>query len=103
MYLPWDTRPVGLAYPAPFSRLRDVELGAAPIASDTLRGLQVPGATLTARLHAVTRVWIVQWAQPQPTGGQSSADLVAVRAIRTMRLIGRWRIQSVLLSLYTRG
>jgi mannosyltransferase len=103
MYLPWNTRSVGMAYPAPFSRLREIELAASPIASDTLRGLQVSGTTLTVRLRAVTRLWVVQWAQPQPPGGQSSADLVAAKAIRSMRLIGRWRIQSVLLSLYTPG
>lgn len=102
VYLPWDTRTVGMAYPAPFTRLRDIELGAAPIASATLRGLEAPASVVAARLRGVTRVWTVQWTDPLSPGGGTRTDVVAA-AIRRMRLIGRWRIASVVLSLYAAG
>jgi len=101
VYLPWDTRMIGMAYPAPFQRLRDVEVGIGPVASATLRGLQAPAALVAARLRGVGRVWTVQWTQQLTPGGLTQTDLVATAAIRRMRLIERWRVGSVVLSLYT--
>lgn len=101
VYLPWDTRMIGLAYPAPFLRLRDIELGVSPIGSATLRGLEAPAGAVAARLGDVTRVWTVQWAQDLSPAGRTPTDVVAARAISKMRLVKRWRIESVILSLYT--
>jgi mannosyltransferase len=101
VYLPWDTRPVGMVYPGPFLRLRDIELGASPIASATLRGLEAPATVVAARFRGVRRVWTVQWAQQPSPGGRTPTDVAATTAIRRMRLIRRWQIASVLLSLYT--
>lgn len=100
VYLPWDTRMVAAAYPAPFRRLRDIELGASPVASATLRGLQERPAVVVARLRGAGRVWAVRWAQPLPGGGGDRTDLATAAAIAHMRLIRRWNIASVILSLY---
>ena len=100
LYLPWDTALVGLAYPAPFTRLRDIGLGESPIASATLRGLPASQATVAARLRSVSRVWTVQWTPPQPTVGPAGSGSTALLAARAFRLVRRWRIESVFLSLY---
>ena len=102
VYLPWDTRMIGMAYPAPFLRLRDIELGVSPIASATLRGLEAPASVVAARLRGVARIWTVQWAQDSVPGGRSPTDVMAAAAIGRMRLAGRWRVSSVVLSLYVR-
>ena len=100
VYLPWDTRMIGLAYPAPFLRLRDIELGVSPIGSATLRGLEASASAVAARLGGVTRIWTVQWAQDLSPAGRTPTDVVAATAISKMRLVRRWRIASVILSLY---
>jgi mannosyltransferase len=97
-YLPWDTALVGMAYPAPFTRLRNIGQGSSPIASATLRGLPASPAIVTARLRAVSRVWTVQWIPPTPSAGQLTRTL----ATSGLHLIRRWQVQSVLLSLYAR-
>jgi mannosyltransferase len=95
LYLPWDAAVVRFAYPAPFSRLRDLGLGQSPVASATLRGLPAEPALVARRLAAVRRVWTVQWtsAGPGRTGSLAAGRFLLVR---------RWRIESVLLSLYQR-
>ncbi len=103
LYLPWDAAIVAMAYPGPFAHLRNIGLGVSPVASATLRGLPVGASVLAARLHGVTRVWTIRWLQPPAPGPPTPADIVATRAVARMHLIGRWRIASVLLSLYSAG
>lgn len=100
VYLPWDTVTVGLAYPAPFLRLRDVELGSGPVASATLRGLQAPASVVAARLRGARRLWTVRWAHQLGPLRLTRADHAAIAAIGRMHLIRRWRIESVIVSLY---
>ena len=102
LYLPWDAELVGVAYPAPFRSLRDVGLGKSPLASATIRGLPAAPGLVAARLGGVTRLWTVQWARPLPGESAASESPLVQRAIAAMHLIRRWRIQSVLLTLYAR-
>lgn len=100
LYLPWDTAVISRAYPAPYAKLRDIGLGRTPIASATLRGLPAAPTVVAARLRGVSRAWTVQWVQPLPSLRPGRTGLVSGRGLR---LIRRWRIASVLLSLYARG
>ncbi|HET9894725.1 MAG TPA: glycosyltransferase family 39 protein [Streptosporangiaceae bacterium] len=99
LYLPWDTALAGMAYPKPYASLRNIGLGQSPVASDTLRGLPASPRVVAGRLRGVARVWTVQWtpvlpsAAPASTGGLGAAGL---------RLVRRWHIQSVVLSLYAK-
>ncbi len=99
-YLPWDTALVGMAYPAPFARLRDIGLGRSPIASATLRGLPASQPTVAGRLRTVRRVWTVQWTPSQPSVGPAGAGSTRLLTADGFRLVRRWRIESVFLSLY---
>ncbi len=98
LYLPRDAELVGVAYPAAFRRLRDIGLGRSAVASATLRGLPAPPDVVAARLRGVRRVWTVQWAGPLSRSGAAPASLT--RLLTSMRAIGRWHIQSVVLRLY---
>lgn len=102
VYLPWNADLVAMAYPGPFTRLRDVGLGRSPIVSDTLRGVPASPAVVASRLAGVTRLWTVQWASPLPGDGVPASLGPVTRAIGAMRLLRRWRISSVILSLYAR-
>ncbi len=93
VYLPWDTRVVGFAYPAPFRRLDDIGLARSPEASDTLDGTEVRAGVLTGRIAAEPRVWTVRW-----TDTGTSAETAQV--LSGLRLLRSWRIGSVLLGLY---
>jgi mannosyltransferase len=97
-YLPWDTALVGMAYPAPFAKLRDIGQGSSPIASATLRGLPASPGVVTARLRTVSRVWTVQWVPPAPSTGELGKTLAA----SGLHLVHRWQVQSVVLTLYAR-
>ncbi len=103
VYLPWDVSVIAAAYQAPFARLENAELGVSPVASATLRGLTAAGPVVAARLAAARRVWDVAWAQPLGPSQPSPAAAAAERALAGMRLVRRWRIASVILSLYVRG
>jgi mannosyltransferase len=100
LYLPWDTALVGMAYPAPFDRLRDVGQGSSPIASQTLRGLPASPTVVAARLRGVSRVWVVRWSAAQPAVGPADTGLLTANGFRQAR---RWSIGSVILSLYVAG
>lgn len=100
LYLPWDTAVISRAYPAPYAKLRDIGLGRTPIASATLRGLPAAPSVVAARLRGVSRAWTVQWIQALPSLGPVRTGLVTGHGLRLVR---RWRIASVLLSLYARG
>ena len=98
LYLPRDAALVGVAYPAPFRKLRDIGLGTSPVASATLRGRAAPPGVVAARLRGVRRVWTVQWAEPLSRATAAPASLT--RLLTSMRVVGRWHIQSVVLRLY---
>jgi len=100
-YLPWDASVVAMAYPRPFRPLRNVELGSSPVASSTLRGLPAGRGMVAARLSGARRLWTVQWAQPLVSPGRAPADAAVARALTRMHLVDRWRIASVVLSLYS--
>jgi mannosyltransferase len=100
VYLPWDTAVIGDAYPSAYAKLRDIGLRQSPVASATLRGLPVTPSVLSARLRGVSRAWTVQWFPPLPSAGAVRTGLVTASGLRLVR---RWRIASVLLSLYARG
>jgi|HubBroStandDraft_1064217.scaffolds.fasta_scaffold11957_2 mannosyltransferase len=100
LYLPWDTALVGMAYPAPFDRLRNIGLGVSPIASATLRGLPAKPSTVAARLRTARRVWTVQWTPSQPSVGPAGQGTTGLLTASGFRLVRRWRIVSVFLSLY---
>lgn len=101
LYLPRDTELAAVAYPAAFLPLRDVGLAKGPIASATLRGLSAAPRTVAARLRAVPRLWTLRWANPLSRSSAPPAALT--RLLAGLHLIGRWRIQSVVLSLFARG
>jgi mannosyltransferase len=99
-YLPQTTRVVGMAYPTPFRRLRDVALGRSPASSATLLGEEVAAPVLTQRLAGIRRVWTVNWVNSltplssDRLAGQEEAQ------VSHMRLIERWHVMSVVLTLY---
>ena len=101
-YIPWNQRILGMGYPAPFQRLRDVSLAVSPMKSNTLLGTEVSLATLHDRLHNVSRVWLVTSVSQAQLAAISSPVLRAELAlIQTMRLIGRWHANADVLSLYS--
>jgi mannosyltransferase len=100
LYLPRDAALVGVAYPAPFRRLRDIGLGESPVASATLRGTAASPAVIAVRLRDVRRLWTIQWVNPLSRSTAVPPSLAALLA--PLQRAGRWRIQSVLLSLYLR-
>jgi len=100
-YLPQTTRVVGMAYPAPFRRLRDVALGQSPARSATLLGVEVSASALARRLAGVRRIWTVNW---QNTLTPLTADRLAAREqaqVSQMHLVQQWYVMSVVLSLFT--
>ena len=99
LYLPWDTALAGMAYPKPFANLRNIGLGESPVASDTLRGLPASSEVVASRLHGVARIWTVQWTPVLPSAAPVSLSMLAADGLR---LIRRWHIQSVTLSLYAK-
>jgi mannosyltransferase len=101
LYLPRRTVVIGMAYAAPFNKLRDIGLQEAPIPSDTLRGLPASASVVAARLPGVQRVWTVEWLHPLAPDSEPPADLVKLLA--PMHMVGSWQIQSVLLCLYAAG
>jgi len=99
LYLPRDTELVGVAYPAPFRRLRDIGQAESAIASATLRGLPASRQVVAARLATVRRLWIVQWAHPLSQSSAAPARLT--KLLDGLHRTGRWQVQSVLLRLFT--
>ena len=101
LYLPRDTELVGVAYPAPFRRLRDIGQAQSPVVSATLRGLPASPRVVAGRLASIRRVWVVQWAHPLSRSSAAPARLT--RLLQGLRLIGRWQVQSVVLRLFAVG
>ncbi|HUZ51145.1 MAG TPA: glycosyltransferase family 39 protein [Streptosporangiaceae bacterium] len=101
LYLPRKTAVIGMAYAAPYSKLRDIGLQEGPIPSETLRGLPAAPSVVAARLPGVRRVWTVEWLHPLAPDSEPPPDLVKLLA--PMHMVGSWQIQSVLLCLYAIG
>jgi mannosyltransferase len=101
LFLPRNTELVGVGYPAAFRRLHDIGLAEGPVTSATLRGLPAAPRVVAARLSSVRRLWTVEWANPLSRSSAAPADLT--RLLAGLHLMGRWRIQSVVLSLFARG
>jgi len=99
-YLPSEVRVVSMAYPAPFRRLRDLALSASAVASDTLTGTQVRAPVLARRFTRVPRVWLVQWAVQRSVRPGTQIGREELALVSGMRLVRRWTVQSVVLSLY---
>jgi mannosyltransferase len=101
LYMPETKRVVSIAYPAPFRRLRDVELGQTPAAAGNLTGTDVPAATLRARFAAVSRVWVVSGRRVSPQD-PTLAEAAEAALLQPFRLVGRWHVSQDMISLYTR-
>ena len=106
-FIPSETRVVSLGYPAPFRELRDLALGESPVVSGTLTGIPVPAQELATRFAAWQRgagrdgrVWVVRWRNPPPGASVTGLDREELALTGGMRLISRWSVQSVVLSLY---
>jgi mannosyltransferase len=99
-YLPSEVRVVSMAYPVPFRRLRDLALQASPTASGTLTGTQVWAPVLARRFAGTRRVWLVQWADQLSARPATRIGREELVLLRGMRLVRRWTVQSVVLSLY---
>jgi mannosyltransferase len=102
-YLPQTTRVVGMAYPAPFRRLRDVALGPSPARSATLLGVEVSVPVLARRLAGVRRIWTVNWQNSLTPLSSDRLGRLEEARLSHLRLIGQWYVQSVVLSLYGPG
>jgi mannosyltransferase len=98
LYMPRDTDLVAVAYPAPFRHLRDIGLGKSALASGTLRGIAAPPRVVARRLGQVRRLWTVQWANPLSRSSAAPSQLT--RLLSGLHLVGRWRVQSVVLRLF---
>jgi len=106
-FIPSETRVVSLGYPAPFRELRDLALGESSVASGTLTGIPVPAQELATRFPAWQRgvgrdgrVWVVRWRNPPPRAPVTGLDREELALTGGMRLVRRWTVQSVVLSLY---
>ncbi len=102
-YQPWTTRVIGLAYPAPFLRLRDVTLAESGVRSATLLGEEVSAPVLAQRFAGVRRVWTVRWHTSLTPLSSDHLTGEETALVKHMRLVRRWRVMSVLLSLYAVG
>lgn len=71
------------AYPAAFSWLDDLALAESPVASGTLRGVDISQATLARRLDRARRVWLVEMlgtSVPAPLAGSGLHRVASYRA-----------------------
>jgi mannosyltransferase len=101
-YIPWNQRVLGMGYPGPFRKLRDIALAESPVRSSTLLGTEVSLATLRHRLTHVTRVWLItSVSQPDLQAVTDPVQRAELALIGSMRLIGRWHANEDTLSLYS--
>jgi mannosyltransferase len=105
LYLPSNKRVFGMAYPAPFQRLRDLALARSPVAAVNLLGTEVPAPTLLARGARVHRIWLVSGRDgllllQNPVGPQQKAEAVL---LRSFHLVRRWTVRGDMLCLFVRG
>jgi mannosyltransferase len=97
-YIPSRLRATKYPYTAVWARLRDIALARSPAASGSLAGTQVSPALLAQRFTAIDRVWLVT----QRKVNLSPTSRAERRLAGTLRLIGQWRVQSIVLRLYSR-
>ena len=102
-YVPAKARVVSFAYPAPFSRLRDLALAKSPAASATLTGTQVPPPELRRRFAGVRRAWLIQWTRQRSARPRQATGRAELALLARMHLVRRWYVRSVVLSLYRAG
>jgi mannosyltransferase len=102
LYAPWDARVIGLAYPGPFTKLRDIGLGRSPIASATLTGQPASARVLARRFTQVQRLWSVRWSYIRRLPTRTAAQREQAKLIGAMVLVRRWLVKSVEISLYVR-
>jgi len=100
LYVPWNARVVALAYPGPFERLRDIGLGESAVASATLGGVPASPPTLASRFTHVRRLWTVRWTNYLTRPSHTPVAREQARLISQMILVHRWRIRTLVLSLY---
>jgi mannosyltransferase len=100
-YIPITGRIASMAYPGPFTRLRDIALAKSPLASATLYGTDVSAPVLRSRFVDVTRVWVVtgvnNYQFPKPT---TPVDKEELSLISGMYQIGSWQDGDTLFRLY---
>jgi mannosyltransferase len=102
-YLPPNMRVMGLGYPAPFRRLRDVALARPPVAAANLIGTSVHPAVLRQRMAGVTRVWVVTGsANHRLPPARTPIERAELAVTGQWRLAGRWTAGMVGLRLYQR-
>jgi mannosyltransferase len=101
-YIPSEARLISYSYPAPFQRLRDVALAGPVASSATLTGVQVPPATLQRRFAGVARVWVVTWKHDLTIRPRRAVARRELAMVSGLRLIRRWQLRSVVLTLYAR-
>ncbi len=105
-YLPVNMHVLGTGYPAPFLRLRDIALAAAPIPSGTLTGTEITSpARLKSRFTDVRRVWVVTGNSNYKFGVPAAPvdkEKMALLAAAGMHIIHRWMAGEVMLTLYGR-
>jgi hypothetical protein len=82
------------AYPYGLARLRDISTGLSPQQSGTLGGTYASTRVIRERAATVRRIWVVEWASPQP---------VVILDGLGFRLVHRRDIQGVWLRLYVWG
>ena len=99
-YMPWNTQVVALAYPGPFGQLRDIGLGASPVASATLGGVPASVPVLARRFTHVRRLWTVRWTNYLTRRSRTPVAREQARLISRMILVRRWTIRTMVLTLY---
>jgi mannosyltransferase len=102
-FIPMSYRPVSVAFPAQWSKLRDIALAESPAASNTLYGIDVSAAELLKRFTNVTRVWV--YSAPANSSYLSSARATPVDReeawlVSRMELVRQWRDGDKMLTLY---
>lgn len=92
LYQPKWWRQVAAAYPYGFAELRDVALDVTPNQAGDFTGTQFGVAQVRSKLAGVPRVWLVEFQvfRPSPYLG------------RNWRIVGQWRADTLLLTLYQR-
>jgi mannosyltransferase len=103
LYLPARRRILGMSYPGPWRRLRDIALARSPVASATLAGTEVSPQVLRQRFTGVRRVWLVTIPGVRHPPHDSPTDQEKLALIGQLRLLGRWHAGAVTLSLYARA
>jgi len=103
VYLPANRRVFGMAYPAPFQRLRDLSLAQTPVAAHNLLGTNVGPPVLRQRFTGVSRVWLVtQRSRLLFPAHQSPLEQAEIALLSGLRLAGRWHAGDIQLNLFVR-